>query len=154
MGTGIDCKLSFDAVRGQYDLALDSLGDIETEDSFSTAILVSLFTDARASADQVPAPELRRGWIGNERTPGFQMGGLLWLFDQARLNRSTANEIEDAAEGALRWMVDEGYAKAVRAKANLVGPEKLTLDVFITQPQGEVESLSFDLWKLTGEASL
>ena len=151
MAVGIDVQL-FEMTdhHGVYDLQLDANGDVATIDAFDTAIFVSLFADARASDSQVQRPEDRRGWIGNERTPGFEMGGLLWIWDQPRLNRDTANGIEDAAQGALSWLVTDGYALAVSATATLQGPEKLTLTIDITQPDGTVESRQFDLWALTG----
>lgn len=154
-GTGIDVKLRLsDIVDTAYDIQIGTDGDVVTEDSFDTAIVVSLFTDARALPSQVALPERRRGWIGNERTPGKQMGGILWLFEQQRLNRKTANEIEDAAQQALQWMIDEQYAIAVSAVASIKSATTLTLEILVTKPSGEVESRLFNLWEGTGQTFL
>jgi len=151
MAVGIDAKLvELSWQPGTFDLQLDANGDIATEDSFDSAIFCSLFTDRRASSSQIALPELRRGWIGDERTPGFQMGSVLWLYEMSRLNRTTANGIEDAAVQALGWMVDEGYAVAVEADMTLEGPEQGTLEIRLTKPTGEVETRLWNLWALTG----
>ena len=158
-GTGIDVKLGTligeaTETRGAYDLQLNAQGDIATEDAFDTAMLVSLFTDARALPSQVALPERRRGWIGDERTPGEQMGGLLWLFQMQRLTRSVANEIEDAAEQALAWMVTEEYAVTVNATATISSEDRLTLEILVTKPSGDVEARLFELWSATGKTFL
>lgn len=136
---------------GVADLQLDANGDIAHEESWDAAIYVSLFTDARAEAHQVPVPERRRGWGGNERTPGQQMGSLLWLFEMPRMNRRTANAIEDAAEGCLAWMVKDGYATTVKAKATLATTERLDLEIVITYPDAPVETRLYELWANTGK---
>ena len=151
MAVGIDCKLiEIESYPGVYDVQLDALGDVATEDSFDTGIFVSLFTDKRAEPSQIARPEDRRGWIGNERTPGFQVGSYLWLFEQSRLTRDVANSIEDASEGALRWMIDDGYAVSVRGAMSLFGSERGSLTLSIIKPDGTVETPLFDLWDLTG----
>lgn len=148
---GIDVKLVRSTiVPGVFDLQLDAAGDIATEDSFDTAISVSLFTDARASETQVVLPELRRGWVGNERTPGFQMGGHLWLFQMPRLNQVTANALKDAARGALRWLVEDGFALQIRTEIFLIDSERARLEILITKPNGETETKQFNLWSNSG----
>lgn len=136
---------------GVADLQLDANGDIAHEESWDTAIFVSLFTDARAEPHQVPVPERRRGWGGNERTPGRQMGGVLWLFEMPRMDRRTANAIEDAAELCLAWMVKEGYATRVKAVATLVDTTRLDLEITITYPDSPVETRLYELWENTGK---
>lgn len=60
-----DIALHWDAVLNCADIALKN-GALDTDDGLRTAILISLFTDARALDDDVlPAPEDRRGWWGD-----------------------------------------------------------------------------------------
>ncbi len=152
---GIDVKLRDSPLApGTVDIQLDSTGDIAHEDSWDTAIYVSLFTDARATEDQMPIPERRRGWGGNERTPGQQMGGLLWLFEQPRMDRDLANALEDAADGALQWMVTEGYARSVKSTVTLINTERLNLAIRIVHVDGRVEEPLFELWENTGKTFL
>ena len=147
---GIDAQLFRIQGTQIYDVGLAANGDLSTNDAFDTAIFVSLFTDARASYEQVPQPELRRGWHGDERTPGFQLGGFLWLWEQPRSNAEAANGIAVAAEGSLRWMVDGGYAVTVRATAEPF-QDRIELRIELTSPSGEVEDRLFTLWNQTGK---
>lgn len=145
---GIDAVLT--QVHGGWDFSIGDDGDIATQDFFDTAILVSLFTDARADASQILRPEDRRGWIGNEQTPGFEQGSLLWLYYRSRRTRTVRNGIADAARRSLQWMVEEGYAVAVRAETLLSEPNGLDLRVEIEKPNGDLSVFLVPLWENTG----
>ena len=149
MARGIDAIL-VELPSGLYDIAIGPDGDIATADSFDTAIIVSLLTDARADPSLVLESHRRRGWVGNESTPGFEMGSTLWTFEQARFTRNVGDRIAGAARDALQWLVDDGHAVAIRASdVNLVG-DQVRLVVVIERASGRTEKLSFDLWETTG----
>lgn len=145
---GIDAVLVV-SDEGVYDLQIGDDGDIVTSDSLDTAILVSLFTDARADASEVADSAKRRGWIGNESTPGIEMGSKLWLYDQARVTRETINGVRDATQDALQWLVDDGLAVSVRTAAT-ASADGITVEVVIERPSGQVENRYYDLWNGTG----
>ena len=147
MTTGIDAKLY--TFENTYDIAVDSNGDIETEDAFDTAIIVSLMTDARADESEVPASENRRGWIGNESTPGIQMGGKLWLFYGARVTSRIQSQLEDAARESLQWFITDDYALAVSAEAS-ISSTTVTLTVAIDRPNAKPDQRYFEIWNATG----
>jgi len=150
MGRGIDATLD-ELAGGIFDLRIGFDGDIETKDTFDTAITVSLFSDSRADASQVKNPERRRGWIGNEYTPGFQIGSLLWTFDQTRLTRAVMNQIEDEARAALQWLVDDGLAVAISdVTVRSTAQGRVTLSLTIQRSASEVEFRLFTLWQNTG----
>ena len=146
---GIDAKLR-ELPGGVYDLKIGFDGDIETEDAFNTYITVALLSDQRADSSEIRQPERRRGWIGNEHTPGFQLGSKLWLFEQRRLTRTVMNAIEGAAVDALQSMVDEDLAVAVRSVDVRLTTNGLALDLEILRPLDQVEKRHFDLWRQTG----
>ncbi len=146
---GIDAVLQV-LPDGMYDLQIGPDGDILTADSFDTAIIVSLFTDRRAGASEVGASRNRRGWIGNESTPGIEMGSKLWLFEQARNGIDTMNGLADAAQAAIQWLVDDGFAVAVSATATPSNVSLATLSILIERVPGEVERRDFELWQNTG----
>jgi len=150
MTVGIDAKLQL-LSNGIYDIKIGDDGDIETEDAFDTAILVSLFTDRRATGAEVPRSPRRRGWIGNESTPGIEIGSKLWLFEQARITATTLSRIADAAQESLQWMVDvnRGLVHSVTASAKST-PTGVVLDIIITRPNSQVEHRYYDLWENTG----
>ena len=121
----MSCEAKEDAVLNEnpasdeilYDFKISSCGDIETEDQLDTAILVSLFTDTRATSYEVVKPELRRGWIGELELEDEEIfGSKLWLLDQERLTLTTIGRANDFAEKALTWMVRDEIAVSVSAR--------------------------------------
>ena len=145
---GIDATLA-PIAGGLYDLEIDFAGDIRTADAFDTAILVSLLADRRADESEVSAPELRRGWLGNEGTDA-EVGSKLWLFHQARVTRTVLNGVADAVRDALVWFVEDGLAVAVSNPEVLLTDDGLRLSITIQRPLGEAETRYFDLWSCTG----
>ena len=146
---GIDARL-VPLEGGLYDIAFDFAGDIATEDSFDTALVVSLLTDRRADPSEVPEPQRRRGWIGDEDAD-VPMGSKIWLFEQSRRTRTNLNRLEDAARRALTWLVDRGYATRISGvTATPVDRGGISLRVTVERPGGEVETRFFQLWNCTG----
>jgi phage gp46-like protein len=143
--TGADAVLYEDE---SYDIHFDAQGDIETADQLNTAILMSLFCERRAASSEMPAPELRRGWIGNVSTPGIEIGSKLWLYEQARVTKSTLNGIASEALNGLNWLVEDGIAVDIDAEATING-----LTVNLTRPNSEVSTQFYKLWEGTGNAT-
>ena len=137
---------------GIYDLVIED-GDIQTRDSFDTAIIVSLLSDARADESEALLSQSRRGWIGNEYTPGFEIGSKLWLFEQTRLNRTAINGLIDVVKAALQWMVEDGLAIAIREVTVdfLPGTPSLGagVNVLIERSNSIVEQRYFEFWPQT-----
>ena len=107
---------------GIYDLVIDG-ADFASAEGFETAIATSLFTDARAPAVQVQEAQDRRGWVGNilYLDNGREIGGLLWILDQARITEDTLNFAKSFAMACLQWMTDDSVARSVQViveKAN------------------------------------
>ena len=68
------------ADKGYYDFEWTESGDISTDQTLDTYILMCLFEEQRATPAEVPESNRRRGWSGNESTPGFEQGSKVWLF--------------------------------------------------------------------------
>lgn|SRR5512139_3921855 len=145
---GADAVL--DANR-HYDFSLDAAGDIATADQLDTALLMSLFCERRASASEVPHPQLRRGWIGNEGTD-FELGSKLWLYEQARLTRTTLNSLETEVMAGLQWLVTDGIALRVTTtvSATSAGAQ---VQVGLHRPNSEVVNNFYLLWEGTGRGT-
>jgi len=150
VGKTTDAVLAADST-GLYDFSLDASGDILTEDFFDTAILMSLFCERRAIASEMPASHLRRGWIGNESTPGFEIGSKVWLYEQSRLTRATLNGINSVIKESLQWTIDDNIALEVAASSTLSRNNSITVEVTITRPNSKVEKRYFELWENTGQ---
>lgn len=139
---GIDAVL-YD--ESSFDIAFDENGDIETADQLDTAIKMSLFCERRAAPAEMPAPELRRGWIGNEATPGFEIGSKLWLYEQARLTQTNLNGIETEARVGLEWFLEDGIALGIQTE---ISPTELIAT--LERPNSEVSTVYYKLWEGTG----
>ncbi len=146
-----DAVLTVDPATGLYDFSLDADGDIETADFFDTSILYSLFGERRASADEVVDPQRRRGWIGNGED--FENGSKIWLLRQERLTRDVLNRLEDEAEKALQWLVDDGFAVSLGDITATFSGGRVFLDVTIFRSRDKVVRRHFELWELTGRAN-
>lgn len=139
---------------GLYDLQLDSSGQIDTVEDFTTAITVSLFSDARAGETEVSLPEFRRGWIGDLALPaeGRKYGSLLWLLQQERLTQTTLNRAVDYARLALQWLVDEGLAVNVAVSGEIRGASGIILKIVVTSVGGDTQTQYVNLWENTKNA--
>ncbi len=139
-------------LSADYDLQLSPEGDLLTEDSFDTALLMSIFCEVRAAASEVPDAANRRGWIGNEYTPGYEQGSKLWLYEQARVTRTTLNGAESAIRNGLQWMIDDGLALAIDVRASLSGGA-VAVDVVLTHSDSTVTQRRYNTWSNTGAAT-
>ena len=118
---------------GLYDLVIDG-HDIASAEGFESAIPVSYFTDARASTVQVQEAKNRRGWVGNLLTVdiGRELGGQLWMLDQARLTEDTINFGRSYAQGSLQWMLDDSVARQITIRVEKTGDREIKIFTDIT----------------------
>lgn len=133
----------------EYDIQIGSDGDILTRDFFDTAILMSIFCERRATPAEVPESYRRRGWIGNESTPGFEIGSKLWIYYQERLTLSLLSGIESVVRSGLTWMVEDGIMQSFDVSASLKGG-KVVISIPTKRPGSKVEHRYYDFWDNTG----
>ena len=132
-----------------FDLQIGADGDIVTADFFDTSIFMSIFCERRASPSEVPESYRRRGWIGNESTPGFEIGSKLWLYYQARASRSILAGVESVIRAGLQWMVDDKIAESIEVDAELSGGQ-IAVEILTKRPSSKVERRYYQLWENTG----
>ena len=147
--TGIDAEL-VEIAGGMYDIQIGEDGDIKTIDAFDAAIIVSIFGERRANESEVVDSTLRRGWIGNESTPGIEIGSKIWLYEQSRLTRTVFNGVAGAGHESLVWFVDDGLAVAILSVTPYLTLEGLNIEIVIQRPNSIVEKRHFKLWDNTG----
>jgi phage gp46-like protein len=121
--------------------------DLTPEQGMTTAVIISLFTDARAADDDVlPNPGGdRRGWWGDTYAaiPGDVQGSKLWLLDRGKQTPDVLVSAKQYAEAALQWLVDDGVAAGVVATASFTQTGWWALNVVITRPDGQAR-LNYD----------
>jgi phage gp46-like protein len=112
---------------------------LELGHDLETAILISLFTDATASPDDVIPPDISkdpRGWWANiyETQP---IGSKLWQAFWRVRNDDTLNWARNTAQIALQWMIDDGVAQSVTVQPQFYGSGGLALTIYIVEPSGD-----------------
>ncbi|SLN77621.1 phage GP46 family protein [Oceanibacterium hippocampi] len=146
----MDLELVFDGATLRGDLAREGRG-LRLDGGLRTAVVLSLFTDARARADDTPpgGPADRRGWWGDLLLgPGDRIGSRLWLLDREKILPSTLARARRYAEEALAWLVEDGIARRVTVAAEVARGDALALTVRIERPDGSTLDYRFDrLWR-------
>lgn len=132
--------LRFDNALQRADLVREG-GNLLAGDPLEVAIVISLFSDAAATLDD-GRPE-RRGWWGDAyaSVEGDRVGSRLWQLWRQKASRETLALAAEYAEAALGWLVEDGVATAVRARAEFVRPPaggalQLRLDIEVERPDG------------------
>ena len=88
--------------------------------SLASAVLVSLFSDARIDADEADRLGIddQRGWWADSLDPADgAWGSRLWALDRAKPTPEAARQAEDRAKEALGWLIEDGVADRVDCSA-------------------------------------
>ena len=91
-------------------------GGLQARNALQTAIVIQLFSDARALDDDLLPDDLdpdRRGWWGDgiariEEQGLYNVGSRLWTLRRSILNKETADKAHDMVLEALQPIVDQG----------------------------------------------
>lgn len=132
----MDINLKWNGQQADIDFLLD---DVKKDDGLETAIIYSLFTDAR-EADE-------RGWWGNSIV-GENEGSLLWLLEREKMQGTVLVKAKKYASDALAWLVKDGIVKAVVLNTKFVGNNKLQIDIEVKKLTDKEGYFSFNInWK-------
>lgn len=138
--------------KGYYDFSWTESGDISTAQNLDTAILMSIFEEVRASSTEVPDSNLRRGWIGNESTPGFEQGSKTWLFEQERITGSVLAELGVVVRNGLQWLIDDDIAVSVEVEQPVIRNGMVAVNINLGRDGSPVDRKYFELWNATGSS--
>jgi phage gp46-like protein len=91
-------------------------GGLRAREALQTAVVIQLFSDARAYDDDVLPDVLdpdRRGWFGDgfariEEQGNYNVGSRLWLLRRSILNDETVARAREMVVEALQPIVDQG----------------------------------------------
>lgn len=125
---------------------------LRCEDTLATAIIISLFTDARAGDDDsLPYGSTeRRGWLGEHylrdgaASPADGWGNKLWLLYISKHVDSILELARFTAQESLQWLLRDGIASRVQVVAQWVG-EVLAVRPIIWQA-GDASPIYDVLW--------
>jgi len=129
--------------NGFFDIALNGV-DLATHAGLESAIIISLYTDARASNDDLipDGTDDRRGWWGGS------FGSKLWLIDRAKATQETLNQAREYCHEALQWLIDDGVARVVDVTTEWLRDGVMIITVDITRPDGDRNTFKFaDAWE-------
>ena len=142
-----DIKSIFIDLDRGADYATDGLGLTE-DDGLESSVIISLFTDRRANADDVIPDGSKdlRGWWGDDfaDVKNDKIGSRLWLLSREKQLRIVLVRAQQYAEESLKWLIDDGVAESVEVVATNPRMGILALDVAITRPQHPVKQFRFD----------
>ncbi|MBX9944958.1 MAG: phage GP46 family protein [Reyranella sp.] len=129
----MDLVLAFDPLTLGADLVIEG-GRLKTDGGLTTSVLISIFTDRRAEADDPLDPLAddgdRRGWPGDLlEEPGERWGSRLWLLRRAKLTEETRLLVEQYVAESLAWAIDKGVADRVEVAATIVPPQTIAFAV-------------------------
>ena len=137
--------------KGYYDFEWTESGDISTDGTLDTAILMSIFEEFRATAGEIPESNFRRGWVGNESTPDFQQGSKAWLFEQERITGSVLAELGVVVRNSLQWLIDEGLAVNVAVEQPALSNGKVCVYINLSRDGSKVDRRFYEIWNNTGQ---
>lgn len=111
-----------------------------TEDGLRTAVIISLFTDARADDDDTlpDGSSDRRGWWADTwpSVEGDATGSHLWLLAREKQLPAVLTRAQRYARAALQWLIDDGIASDVTVVASFPRVGVLLLEVAIERLVG------------------
>lgn len=157
----IDLALVWNNDTANADLMLAG-GALDTHSGLRSAILISLFTDARA-ADAAILPEEgsdRGGWWGNDFGGDVgasfadpdehnELGSKLWLLRRSKHTEQVLRDARQYVLEALSWLTRDGIASAVWVEVEGQG-DRLAIAVTLDRPTGPAR----ERYDFTWEASV
>lgn len=133
------------------DLSVESL-DLARDNGLYTAVILSLFCDRRAEADDELPDNTgdRRGWWADAwpDVDGDKYGSRLWLLAREKQVPSVLARAKEYAEEALAWLIEDGIAVSVQVETWVVRTGVLGLAIEIERPDLSVVQHRFNyLWE-------
>ncbi len=117
---------------------------LESGNDLQTSVLISLFSDRQASADDVIPDSTgnRRGWWGDLGAT-IPIGSRLWLLSREKLTQSVANRAKTYITEALQWLITDGVAAQINVSTMIIAPTMLGAVIQIVRSTGVTVTLNF-----------
>ena len=124
-------------------------GDLVLDEGLETAVIISLFSDARVTTDELPQGIVfKRGYWGDmiPDKVGDVFGSKLWIYDRSKITNATIAQVELAAATSLQWLIDDKIADTVIVAASRYDTFTLILQITITKPGDTASNVYGFLW--------
>lgn len=128
-------------VRGDWSVAD---GQLAIGQDLATAVLLSLFTDAEAHADDaIPdGTTWRRGWYGDDGET-VRLGSRLWLLERSKVTADLVPRAKGYIAEALQWMIDDGVVASFSIDVQLNAPNYLAAKIVANRQDGTTVAMNF-----------
>lgn len=131
-------------------------GALAEDESLETVVLVSLFTDRPATAEEMAAARLpvQQGWWAHADTvrgTDRVYGSKLWLLQRGVTTQATLRRAEQYCLEALAWLVDMNISRQNEVLATRPRSGEMYLDIKIHRPKTLLPSFE-RLWKVKTHA--
>jgi phage gp46-like protein len=119
-------------------------GNLQSGSDLETSVLISLFTDRIANADDVIPDGTTdpRGWIG-DLGQSVLIGSRLWLLGRSKLKPSIAPVAKSMAVDALQWLIDDGVVAKIDVITEVVMPNRLNMQIIFYKQDGTKVAMNF-----------
>ena len=107
-------------------------GDLVLDNTLSTTVLISLFTDA---PDLQGINETGIWWGNNIGKDVRPLGSKLWMLQRASLTDQTLEQARLYVLESLQWLLEEGLAVALDVQVTPISAQGLLLKVKIDEQQ-------------------
>lgn len=144
-----DIRLVYDNTKMHCDWVITD-SDVDTDADLETAVLFSLFTNARAPDGTQPpngSTDLGGCWIDNME--GYSMGSLLWTIEGAKkTGNSLLTHARTICEQALQWLLDEKIVGSITVQTSWLNATALNIGIRMIKPDGSDISFRYAwAWK-------
>jgi phage gp46-like protein len=130
-------------------------GDILFGDELESMVLVSLMTNARATAEEYQQAQLvlvenpnnvikLNGWWGDSYSSiqGNQIGSKLWTLARQKTTNDVRLLSEEYVKEALQYLIDDGIASTIDT-TSVWAEDAVDMSIQITKPDGTLEEFRF-----------
>lgn len=144
-----DIAIEYKSQIKEYDISILN-GDLKECDDLDSAVIISLFTWARAAAGEVDENAPRFGWFGDkiDADNTDSTGSKLYLLKRKKITNQTIMDAREYIEQALRWMIEDGVATEIKAEVERNASDVNRVDALVQIVRGDrSRTMKFnDLW--------
>lgn len=144
-----DIAIEYKSQIKEYDISILN-GDLKECDDLDSAVIISLFTWARAAASEVDENAPRFGWFGDkiDADSTDSTGSKLYLLKRKKITNQTIMDAREYIEQALQWMIEDGVATEIKVEVERNASDVNRVDALVQIVRGDrSRTMKFnDLW--------